>query len=312
MTRAFVVLAFVTACSDAPPPSMSEALPPSGLPATTEELLFGSPTRCDAPSECVSGACVFGTCAGLVTVDEPWLSAAVGERLRQQIARIPGLAERLVPLFSAMTMDEEAGLPFRGRAARALSEIGTPEAIAELERRSRDASGSLGELMAVLLASHDNPAGLDVVIELTRSKTTARAIEALRALGGLKTPGVAHELALTELLASLSPDIHLEESRAALDGLARLGDPRALVPLRRFLVAGPDGLAHETARAMRVLAGDAGMLGGDTQAKDTAAARLGVDPRRWDELFSRHAPPAPPPYTPRRHESEDDLDLPTP
>jgi HEAT repeat protein len=199
-----------------------------------------------------------------------------------------------------MITDVEAGLPFRGRAARTLAQIGSPAALVELERRLPESPGSLADLIAVLLANAGRPAGLDRVVELSQSKTTSRSVEALRALGGLKdAPPDARELALIELLSALSPDVHLEENRAAIDGLARLGDPRALTPLRRFLVAGPDALAHETARAMRALAGK-------------EAALLGPDPRRWDAFFQANPPPAPPAFTPRRHDSEDDLDLPTP
>lgn len=291
------VFALLMSCQDAETPA-PEPLLPSGLTASTEALLFGSPTRCNTATECDSGACVFGACAGLITVDEPWLSAVVGEKLRQHLAANPGLAERLVPMLSLMTTDREAGLPFRGRAARALAEIGTQGALDELERRLPESPSSLAELIATLLATQDRHAGLDIVVELSRSKTTARAIEGLRALGGLHS-GDARDIALIELLSALSPDLHLEECRAALDGLTRLNDPRAILPLRRFLVAGPDNLAQETARALRALVGP-------------GAETLGTDPHAWDTLFETKAPPAAPEYTPRRHESEDDLDLPTP
>lgn len=299
---------FASACEPAAAPtSAPEPLPPSGLPASTEALLFGTSTRCQLATECASGACVFGACAGLITVDEPALAAVVGARLRDELARTPGLAERLVPTLSVMVTDKEAGLPFRGRAARTLAEIGSPAALTELERRLPESTGSLADLIAVLLANHGRPAGLGRVVELSRSQTTARSVEALRALGGLKdAPPDARDVALVELLSALSPDVHLEESRAAVDGLARLNDPRALTPLRRFLVAGPDGLAHEAARAMRALASG---LGG---AAGAAAASLGPDPRRWDAHFAANPPPAPPAFEPRRHDSEDDLDLPTP
>lgn len=287
-----------TACEPAAPPApTAEPLPESGLPASTEALLFGTATRCNLATECESGACVFGACAGLITVDEPALTDVVGARLRDHLARTPGLAERLVPTLSVMVTDEEAGLPFRGRAARTLAQIGSPQALTELERRLPESPGSLADLIAVLLANAGRPSGLDRVVELSRSVTTARSVEALRALGGLgAAPSDARDVALVELLSALSPDVHLEENRAAIDGLARLNDPRALTPLRRFLVAGPDALAHETARAMRAL----------------STAKLGPDPRRWDAHFAANPPPAPPAFSPRRHDSEDDLDLPTP
>lgn len=294
-----------TACEPAAPPTRApEPLPASGLPASTEALLFGTATRCNLATECESGACVFGACAGLITVDEPALTDVVGARLREHLARTPGLAERLVPTLSVMVTDEEAGLPFRGRAARTLAQIGSPAALTELERRLPESPGSLADLIAVLLADHGRPDGLDRVVELSRSPSTARSVEALRALGGLgAAPPDARDVALVELLSALSPDVHLEENRAAIDGLARLNDPRALTPLRRFLVAGPDALAHETARAMRALSAPKAGL---------AVASLGPDPRRWDAHFAAHPPPAPPAFTPRRHDSEDDLDLPTP
>lgn len=301
---ALLVLA-LAACADRPQGPPPSPLPPSGLPARTEALLFGSATRCLAARDCDSRACLFGNCAGLLTVDEPWQTAVVGERLRDDLATTPGLEARLVPVLAAMTADVESGLPFRARAARGLGQIGSPAALAALEAALPTAPPTLAEVMATTLVSHgrNHDGALDLVLELAGGDDTGKSVEGLRALGGLAGPsGARRDEVLVELLASLSTDIPIEEARAAIDALSRLGDARAVTPLRRFLVVGPDSLAHETATALRALM---------TPLAPEAAA-LSTDPRAWDELLARHPPPAAPPFTVRARTSEDDLDLPTP
>ncbi len=312
-TNALLSLVMIgSACTAEPAGPVVEALPSAGFSPATEALLFGSSTRCRQAQDCDSHACLFGSCAGLITVDEPWLTATVGERLRLHLASRPGVEERLVPMLSQMLADESSGLAFRGRAARALGEINSPASLNSLEAYLVSAPGPLAEVIAVILAQRGRPAGVELLIELAVSDTSARAIEALTALGGLAaSPNTAspasttRETAFIALLSALSPDIDLELNRAAIRSLARFGDPRAIRPLRRFLVTGPESLADEVAAALRKLTNP----GNDTAH---AAASLGPDPRRWDAYLDQHRPPEPPAYVPRTHRSEDDLDLPTP
>jgi len=298
-----------SACGDKPADPVIEPLPANVFSPSTEALLFGSSTRCREAQDCDSHACLFGACAGLITVDEPWLTAVVGERLRLHLASRPGVEERLVPILSQMLADDDSGLAFRGRAARALGEIASPAALDALEARLASAPGSLAEVIAVTLARQGRAAGADLLIELAASETSARAIESLTALGGLSSNAASaspiREAAFLTLLSALSADIDLELNRAAIRSLTRFGDPRAILPLRRFLVSGPESLADEAAAALRKLTNP-------NNDPNHEAASLGPDPRRWDAYLDQHRPPEPPAYTPRTHRSEDDLDLPTP
>lgn len=294
-----------------PPP---EPLPPTGLTPALEVFLFGSSDRCRAASDCPTGACLFGACAGIITVDEPQLVAVVGQRLRAHIEVRPdrdAVNERLIAILGAMLADDESGPSFRARAARALGELAHPLALATLAEQLAPAPSALAELIATLLAERGRADGLDLVLELANAESPSRlayALSALSALGGLehtKLPADRRDAVLGTLLSTLSPDIGLELNRAAIRGLTGLGDPRAILPLRRFLVAGPESLADETAAALR-------RLTNPEQRPDAPTAALGTDPRRWDAWLDEHPAPAPPPFTPRAHRSEDDLDLPTP
>lgn len=300
------------ACAeDAPPPPglAPEPIAADGrLPPGVEAMLFGGSRGCREDADCESNSCEFGGCVGLVTSDTRWRVEHIGRRVRERLAIQPELGPHLVRVLGEVAMREEMGIAFRGRAAQAIGELfvkdapgaATDAAGLDAARRALGellvvAPGPVAELAAVALARLGDGRGVDMVIAVSESKRIAWACEALRALGHVG-PGEGREAALTALLSALSPEIGLELQRAAIDGLAALGDRRAIRPLTAHLTTGPEAIADEVAAALRALTG----------------ATLGPDALRWDAWVAEHRPPEPPAYTPRGSTSADDIDLPTP
>ena len=303
---AALMLVALAGCTKALPPSPGlepEPLPSDGRPPPTfEAMLFGGQARCENDADCASGICRFGRfCDGLVTADEPWRTEKIGLRVRERLAIQPELRPLATSLIASIVMREEMGIAGRGRAARALGQIvepggaGAQEVVAELQRLIAISPATIAEVAALSLARLGDGTGLEIVMALTESPRAPSSIEALRLLGS-GARGSKDDTALKTLLAHVSSDVDLERQRAAIVGLAALGDKRAIRPLVAHLATGPDALAETLAATLRSLTG----------------ATLGPDTLAWDEWVSQHAPPAAPAYTPLGHNSIDDIDLPTP
>lgn len=318
---AFFTLA-LAACGSEPPPAPGlqiEPLPTGAEagrpPPAVEAMLFGGTRGCREDADCESNACVFGACAGLVTADELWRVERIAERVRQRLALQPELFPLVADLLADVATREEMGLAFRGRTVRGLGALvqapapGAPGAPADpraVERRQRvlahlekllvTSPSPVAEVAAITLARLGDASGGELVIALTEAEREATALEALRVLGHARGDPAFTTAALVALLSALSPDLDLELQRAAIAGLAALADRRAIRPLATHLALGPEAIAHEVAAALRALSG----------------LLLGPDPLAWDAALAQDPPPAPPPYTPRGHDSLDDIDLPTP
>ncbi len=276
------------ACGE--PPEVAEPIPADGLPASVEGLLFGTSDTCRDDADCRSGSCLYGMCAGLLSVDEPWRVESIAKRLETAVPAT--LRPRVTELLVATMSRAELGQNSRARAAHALGQLPWPGHRDALEAALDSAPAAVAEIIALdLMASSPPKRALELVIELLKSNETPRIVEALRALGRSASPD-----ALVPLLENLSTDLDLEGQRAAISGLEAFGDKRAIRPLVRHLTLGPEPLADEIARGLRTLTG----------------ASFGPMPLAWDEWVAQHPPPTPPGYEPRTHRSEDDLDLPTP
>jgi hypothetical protein len=271
-------------------------------------MLFGGSRGCRDDLDCESNVCLFGSCAGLITADELWRVERVATRVRERIALQPELSDLVVDLVADVATREEMGLAFRGRSVRALGRLLDPAGegpehaararriITHLQRLLVVSPGPVAEVAAIALATLGDPTGADIVIALTESEREATAIEALRVLGLVRGDAELRNEVLVTLLSTLSPELDIELQRAGIAGLAALGDARAIGPLADYLTVGSEPLAAEVAEALRQLSGHT----------------LGGDPLAWDAWLDAHPPPAPPPYTPRGHDSMDDIDLPTP
>ena len=275
----------------APEPPPVEPLPEGNLlPEEVEGIVFGSPKACREDADCPSGVCYYGACGGLLTVDTRWMQEVVASTLATRAEAQPGLRERLVWHLARVLGRPRTESAFRARCVVGLERLGAAgplrDALADLPE---DVEGAA----AMALARLGDPAGLDLTLALTEDDRPAVAAEALRALGASKGPDAE---ALRGLLRTLNPDLDGDLVRAALDGLAALGDRRAVAPLVAFLALAPDFLALRTAVTLRTLTG----------------ASLGADAQAWASWLAAHPQPAPPPYTLRAYRSEDDIGLPSP
>lgn len=304
-------LLLLLACgTEPPPPGLTiEPLPPDGgVPPTVQAMIYGGGRGCRDDLDCESNACFFGTCSGITTVDELWRLERVGERVRARIALQPELFDRIAGLLADGATREEMGLAFRGRAVRALGALLEPGpdapdrarrvrvVIEHLKRLLVTSPSAVAEVAAITLAWLGDGHGIDIVVVLTESERAASAIEALRALGRIRGEAGDIDTALITLLSTVSVDLGLELQRAGIEALGELGDPRAIGPLAAHLTTGPEPLANTVVESLNALTGQ----------------RLGVDALAWDRWISEHPPPEPPAYTPRGHDSMEDINLPTP
>lgn len=288
-----------------------EPIPAEGLPPSVEEMFFGSSRGCRDGLDCASGACSFGACRGLVSIDEPWRVETIAEKLRERITQEAALAPRVVATLSAIAHNDEERVVIRGRAVAALGVVGQvatlrEAVVADLKDLLPKAPAAVGEVVAGSLARLGDASGVELLVMLAGSERLPVALDAMRALGALgRAPGrpsLSDEVLVT-LLSAVSVDLDLELQRAAIEALGDLGDARAMIPLARHLTAGPESLAEVEAIALAKLAPKLG-------AGVTAPG--GTDPLRWDAWIAANRPPAPPAYTPRGHDSVDDIELPTP
>lgn len=297
-----------------------EPIPAEGLPPTIEEMIFGSSRGCRDGLDCASGACSFGACRGMVSTDEPWRVENIAQKLADRIEKEPLLAPRVVATLSAIAQNEEERVAIRGRAVSALGVVVQPPTssqtgpadplkaavVAELKELLPKAPAAVGEVIAATLARLGDPSGVELLVMLAGSERLPVALDATRALGALgraEPRAALSDEVLVTLLSAVSVDLDLELQRAAIEALGDLGDARAMVPLARHLTAGPEALAEVGAQALTKLVPK---LGADLSPPS------GSDPLRWDAWLTAHRPPAPPPYSPRGHDSVDDIDLPTP
>lgn len=284
------LVSLVCACGEPPGDSVASQTA-AAMPQSVEGLLFGSSEGCNEDPDCPSGACIYGMCAGLLSVDQRWQVESIARRLASRLASDPALGAMLEDALKRLITQPDLGLNSRGRAAQGLAELRLPGGRAALVEALASAPPPLDAVIALELMDDPPPRALALAFELARGTDLSRAVEALRALGTSRRPE-----ALVPLLEALSPDIDLELQRAAVAGLASLGDRRAIRPLVRHLSLGPEPVADEVALALRKLTDQA----------------FGPDPLAWDTWLVRNAPPEPPLFEPRVHRSEDDLELPTP
>ncbi|MGM0578294.1 MAG: HEAT repeat domain-containing protein [Myxococcota bacterium] len=293
---AAVVLAFalLAACAEGAPPAeeapAARPLPPGeALPPAVDAMLYGSGQSCRRDAECAGRVCYFGSCMGLLLVDQRWMQERIGAALVEAAEGRPELRERLVEHLVRVLRREDTDLGYRARALVGLEGLGALEPIRKLLQRAEDER--LEAAAALALVRQGEAAGLPMVRALTEHEEPAIAVEALRALGRS-----GHDEALEPLLRTLSPALDGMLLRAAIDGLRTLGDPRAIRPLVDFLEDAPGYLRHRTVSALRDLSG----------------AGLGLDEASWRAWIEEHDPPRPPQVVLREWSPEGELGLPTP
>lgn len=264
-------------------------LPPGmALPEDVEVTLFGSTTACRVDADCASGLCYYGACGGLLTVDTRWMQEVIADRVVALIEVEPALRERVVHHLARILRRPRTELSYRARCVVGLERLG---AAAPLREALPELPEAVAEAAAMALARLGDPAGLAHTLALTEHDRVPIAIEAVRSLGGVK-----RDDALVGLLRLLNPDLDGDLVRAALDGLATLGDPRAVRPLVAFLAVAPEFLVVRTARTLTTLTG----------------APIGEDAVGWGRWVAASDLPEPPPYTVRPYRTEDDIGLPPP
>ncbi len=287
---ALALLAFTPGCgAEAPQDQAAKPLPPGNLlPEDVETMVFGSPSTCREDADCASGLCRYSACGGLVSTDARWLQERVGDVLVAHLEGQPELRARVIWHLSRVLRRPRLELALRARCVIGLELLGAFEA---LEGALDDLPEPIAEAAAVALTRMGRATGLAHTEALTEHDSIPIAVEALRALGA---SGRAE--ALPTLLAHLNPSLEGALQRAALDGLAALGDPRALRPLVAYLADVPDYLLLRAVKTTRSLAG----------------VQISEDLDAWRRWVAANPPPDPPPYARREYRSDEDIGLPTP
>jgi len=257
------LLALLACGGPAAPDPADEVLPPGDLlPADVDATLFGTQAPCrDDPDACPSGACYYSRCEGLTSVDVRWLQEELARALAARTEGHEALRERVAERLGRVLRSQRLDVPTRARAILGLEAV---RAVAVLEGALADLPEPLAEPTVLALTRLGSAAGLHHALALTEVDRLPIAAEALRALGA---SGLSE--ALPGLLRQLDPDRTPEPAivirLAALDGIATLGDPRAIAPLVDLLERAPVGLAFPIAATLRRLTG----------------AQLGVEPATW-------------------------------
>ncbi len=279
------------ACEPTPPPEAAPAaqpLPPGdALPPRVESMLFGSSEACRLDAECPSTLCYFGTCVGVLVVDQRWMQEQATQAVVAAVERQPELRERVVEALVRVLRRQSGDTAFQGRALLPLEALGATDALAQaltLADERLQAAAALG------LTRLGDPRGLPMAAALTESAQPALAAEAIWSLGRSRQPD-----ALPPLLRYLHPETDRTLLRATLSALGELGDRRAVRPLVAFLDEAPESLQVRVATSLRLL----------------TDAPLGRDPEAWRAWVDQNAPPAPPAYEVRVPEPDGDF-LPPP
>ncbi len=254
-------------------------------------MLYGSGTACRDDSVCPGGVCYFGSCVGLLIVDQRWMQEVITERVDRATREHAALRARVVQHLRRVLERADTDLAYRARTLPALEALGGAEALEAIAGAHGSPDDRLAGAAALSLTRLGRHEGVVRVRAMTEDVEPAIAAEALRALGsGGRAAG------LDALLATLNPDLEPLLLRAALDGLADLADPRSTRPLVDFLERAPSYLHHRTVRTLRAVTGQ----------------RLPGRVAAWRGWMVEEPPPHPPPHRLRRWAPEEDLGLPPP
>lgn len=274
---------------ESPQPQAVAPLPPGdALPPRVDAMLYGSTQTCRLDEECPGGVCYYGACVGLLVVDQRWMQVEITERVVASAGAREGLRERIIVHLERILGQPDTDLAFRARALLPLEGL---EATAQLERALADRDERLQAAAALALTRLGSDAGLPMARALTEHAELGIAAEALRALGQ-----GGSDAALVPLLRTLNANLDGLLLRAAIDGLRRLGDTRAVRPLVGWLDEAPEYLHHEIFVTLRSLTG----------------ARLGSDVGAWERWIQGNDPPQAPVVRVRVHMAEEELGLPAP
>ena len=283
---------FASGCAErtAPPvPLVHDEVPPgSALPEAIDAFLYGDAVRCMSGKDCVSGACYYGTCTGLLVIDQRWLQDEISGRLATHLDQRPAQTVRVVAHLAMLLSRPGSDEAIKGRAVLALEALKADEAlVGALDGQSEAVTAAA----ALALTRLGRDEGLLLTQALSESPKDALAIEALRTLGARGRPE-----SLTALLRALSPSQDGAVLSAALEAIAALGDKRAAHALVAWLKRAPEYLKLDTVKTLRSLTDQT----------------LGADPSAWERWLSTAAIPLPPPFQPRNHDPTLELGLPTP
>ena len=269
--------------------SIHETLPPGeGLPPTLDAMLYGASQGCIKDSDCPGDVCYFGACIGLLVVDQRWMQEAITARLLERAPEGSALRERVQTHLKRVLDRSGSDLAFR---ARALVPLGAMGALPPLKKALSDPDERLQAAAAIALTRLGDTDGLRLTSALTEDPQPSVAAEALRALGRSQHPD-----ALMPILRTLNADLDPALLRSALKALADHADLRSMKALRDWWPRAPEYLHHNILDTMRRISG----------------ANIGNDEKAWEAWFREHAPPDPPPFTPRVFRADADLGLPTP
>lgn len=275
--------------SEPVPVDRPRPLPPGDtLPPAVDAMMYGSAQACRVDADCPGRVCYYGSCVGLLIVDQRWMQEAIAAEIKAAVTRREALRPRVVGHFERVLQRTDTDLAFRARAVVALEALGATE---PLRVALGDPDERLQSAAALALARLGEADGVPLVRALTEHDETAIACEALRALGDSKSPD-----ALVPILRSLNPSFDGMVLRSAVDGLRRLGDIRATRPLVDLLTVGPEYLDLVIVDTLRVLTG----------------ATVGRDTDGWRSWVDEHNPARPPEFEVRAFDAEADLGLPTP
>jgi hypothetical protein len=202
-------------------------------------------TPCTSNEECLTGRCDLtpvytisvsaGYCLALPGAFERWQKVELGQRLGGLAKTVPGLSSKVMAEVTASLAGNRNGDLETGVIL--LTELGTPEAIAELARLAGERDGAAAQVAGLALAELGDSRGGPALVEAAFSSVVRTRMHAARGAGRLCT-----EEALG-VLAELLADSHPMVAEAAATALGRCPQDAAA-----RLLAGEQGFAAQSAR----------------------------------------------------------------
>jgi hypothetical protein len=205
-------------------------------------------TPCTSNEACLTGRCDLtpvytisvsaGYCLAIPGAFERWQKVELGQRLGALAKTVPGLSARVLDAVTSSFTGSRNGDLETGVIV--LLELGTPEAVAELVRLTRERDGAAAQVAGLALAELGDARGGPALVDAAFSPVVRTRMHAARGAGHLCTKEALG------VLAELLSDSHPMVAEAAATALGQCPQEAAAK-----LLVGKPGFAAQSARLAR-------------------------------------------------------------
>ncbi len=250
-----------------------------------EAILIGEEQRCREDERCASGVCYYGSCQGLMVLDQPWMRGRALEAMHAALEETPSQRPVVTRHLRFQVGRKRLDYSQRARAVAGLEALGDIDGLLDVYETLPEPTQEAASMALTRLGA---AAGVLHTVALTEDVRAPIAVEAVRALGV-----GGHNGQLPVLLSLLGQDVDQTLVRAAIDSLAALKDRRSVRPIVAFFDKAPEHLVRRMVLALQAIA--------ETQVP--------VSPEAWVAWVEENGPPAAPEFVVRQSSSAEDIGL---